>query len=63
MGGWFNKEINSTADLQGLRMRIPGLDGKVTERLSVTVQVLPGGEIFKSWSSGCQRYPGSTGSG
>ena len=24
MGGWFNKEINSVTDLQGLKMRIPG---------------------------------------
>ena len=23
MGGWFTKEINSVADLQGLKMRIP----------------------------------------
>jgi TRAP-type mannitol/chloroaromatic compound transport system substrate-binding protein len=27
MGGWFNREINSLADLQGLKMRIPGLGG------------------------------------
>ena len=52
MGGWFNKEINSTADLQGLRMRIPGLGGKVMERLGVTVQVLPGGEIFQALQTG-----------
>ena len=25
MTGWFNKEINSIEDMQGLRMRIPGL--------------------------------------
>ena len=28
-GGWFNKEINSPDDLQGLKMRIPGLGGTV----------------------------------
>jgi TRAP-type mannitol/chloroaromatic compound transport system substrate-binding protein len=27
MGGWFNKEVNSVADLKGLKMRIPGLGG------------------------------------
>ncbi len=48
MGGWFNKEINSLSDLEGLRMRIPGLGGQVMEKLGVTVQVIPGGEIFQS---------------
>ena len=52
MGGWFNKEINSVADLQGLRMRIPGLGGQVMERLGVTVQVLSGGEIFQALQTG-----------
>ena len=29
MAGWFNKEINSLADLKGVKMRIPGLGGEV----------------------------------
>jgi len=48
MGGWFNVELNSLSDLQGLRMRIPGLGGQVMTALGVTVQVLPGGEIFQN---------------
>ncbi len=48
MGGWFNKEINSTADLGGLRFRIPGMGGQALERLGVSVQVIPGGEIYQS---------------
>ena len=52
MGGWFNKEINSTADMQGLKMRIPGLGGQVMSKLGVTVQVLPGGEIFQALQTG-----------
>jgi TRAP-type mannitol/chloroaromatic compound transport system substrate-binding protein len=52
MGGWFNKEINSTADLEGLVMRIPGLGGQVLSKLGVTVQVLPGGEIFQALQTG-----------
>ncbi len=24
MGGWFNKEVNSSADFKGLRYRMPG---------------------------------------
>jgi len=52
MGGWFNKEVNSLADLQGLVMRIPGLGGGVMTELGVTVQVLPGGEIFQALQTG-----------
>jgi TRAP-type mannitol/chloroaromatic compound transport system substrate-binding protein len=52
MGGWFNKEIASTNDLQALVMRIPGLGGAVMERLGVTVQVIAGGEIFQALQSG-----------
>lgn len=52
MGGWFNKEINSVSDLQGLKMRIPGLGGQVMDKLGVTVQVLPGGEIFQALQTG-----------
>ena len=36
MGGWFNKEINSAADLKGLKMRSPGLGGEVLKRLGGT---------------------------
>jgi TRAP-type mannitol/chloroaromatic compound transport system substrate-binding protein len=52
MGGWFNKEIKSTADLEGLVMRIPGLGSQVMTKLGVTVQVLPGGEIFQALQTG-----------
>jgi TRAP-type mannitol/chloroaromatic compound transport system substrate-binding protein len=52
MGGWFNTEINGLGDLEGLKMRIPGLGGRVMERLGVTVQVIPGGEIFQSLQTG-----------
>jgi TRAP-type mannitol/chloroaromatic compound transport system substrate-binding protein len=52
MGGWFRKEINTIADLQGLKMRIPGLGGQVMAKLGVTVQVLAGGEIFQALQTG-----------
>ncbi len=52
MGGWFRKEINTPADLTGLKMRIPGLGGQVMGRLGVTVQTLPGGEIFQALQTG-----------
>ncbi len=52
MGGWFNKEINSAADLQGLKMCIPGLGGQVMSRAGANVQVLAGGEIFQALETG-----------
>lgn len=52
MGGWFNKEINNFEDLQGLKMRIPGLGGEVLKRAGGTPVLLPGGEIFPSLQSG-----------
>ena len=52
MGGWFKREIQSVSDLNGLKMRIPGLGGEVMSRLGVNVQVLPGGEIFLALERG-----------
>ncbi len=52
MGGWFNKEIKSAADLKGLKMRIPGLGGEVLTRAGGTSVLLPGGEIFPALQSG-----------
>lgn len=52
MGGWWNKEINTVADLEGTNMRIPGLGGSVLERLGVNVQNLAGGEIFQALQLG-----------
>jgi len=52
MGGWFNKEINSVADLNGLKMRIPGLAGDVLRRAGGTPITLPGAEIFTSLQTG-----------
>lgn len=52
MTGWFNKEINSVNDLKGLKMRIPGLAGKVLATMGVNVILLPGGEIFPALERG-----------
>ena len=52
MGGWFNKEINSPADLKGLKMRIPGLGGDVMAKLGVSPVSLPGGQIYENLVSG-----------
>ncbi|MDH3934276.1 MAG: TRAP transporter substrate-binding protein, partial [Gammaproteobacteria bacterium] len=52
MGGWFNREINTVEDLQGLKMRIPGLGGEVLKRAGGTPVGMPGTEIFTSLESG-----------
>ena len=52
MGGWFNREIRSVADIEGLRMRIPGPGGEVMARLGATVQVLAGGDIYLALERG-----------
>ncbi len=52
MGGWFRREIESLEDLKGLKMRIPGLGGKIMNRLGVNVQVLPGGDIYPALERG-----------
>jgi len=51
-GGWFNNEINSADDLQGLRFRMPGQGGQVLGVLGASVQNIPGGEIYQALSSG-----------
>ncbi|MEZ5660367.1 MAG: TRAP transporter substrate-binding protein [Burkholderiaceae bacterium] len=52
MGGWFNKEIESAADLKGLKMRIPGLGGDVMAKLGASPVSLPGGQIYENLVSG-----------
>jgi TRAP-type mannitol/chloroaromatic compound transport system substrate-binding protein len=52
MGGWFNKEVNSTADLQGLKMRIPGLGGNVIAKAGASAVTVAGGEIYTSLERG-----------
>ena len=52
MAGWFNKEINSLEDLKGIRMRIPGLAGKVFTRAGGEAVLMPGSEIFTNLQTG-----------
>ena len=52
MGGWFNKEINSLEDLNNLKIRMPGLGGKVLEKAGATVVSMAGGEIYTNLDRG-----------
>jgi TRAP-type mannitol/chloroaromatic compound transport system substrate-binding protein len=52
MGGWFRKEVRSTADLQGLKMRIGGLSGTVLQRLGLVPQQLAAGDTYAALERG-----------
>ncbi len=52
MGGWYRKEIKSIEDMQGLKMRIPGLGGEVFAKMGVNPVLLPAGEIYTSLERG-----------
>lgn len=51
-GGWFNKEINSVKDFAGLKMRIPGIGGKVVTKIGVSSILAPGGELYTDLDRG-----------
>lgn len=52
MAGWFRREIKSIDDFKGLKMRIPGLGGKVIAQAGGTVTLLAVGDIFPSLERG-----------
>jgi TRAP-type mannitol/chloroaromatic compound transport system substrate-binding protein len=52
MGGWFRKEIKTTADLNGLKMRIGGFAGKVMQKIGVVPQQIAGGDIYPALEKG-----------
>ena len=52
MGGWFRKKINSLTDMQGLKMRIPGLGGEVFSKMGVNPVLISAGEIYTSLERG-----------
>ena len=52
MAGWFNRELKSASDLDGLKMRIPGLAGEVFAASGGTAVRLAGGEIYTSMQTG-----------
>ena len=53
MGGWFRKEIKSSADFKGLKMRLGGgLVGEVMTKMGAVPQSIPGGEIYQGLEKG-----------
>lgn len=52
MFGWFNKKIDTVADLKGLKIRMPGLAGRVLANAGAAVVLIPGGEIYTAIERG-----------
>ncbi len=52
MGGWFKRELHRLEDLEGLRMRVPGLGGEVLRRVGVTPVALSGKELLVALQTG-----------
>src|SRR3974377_1884793 len=52
MAGWFRRKIEGVSDLKGLKMRIPGLGGRVITKAGGTVVLTPAGEIYRAVERG-----------
>jgi TRAP-type mannitol/chloroaromatic compound transport system substrate-binding protein len=52
MGGWYAKEINTVADLAGLKFRMPGLGGEVLKTFDVNVVLTSGPDTLPALASG-----------
>lgn len=52
MGGWYLKEIKSTEDIKGLKVRMPGLGGEIFRIMGATPVSMPPGEIASALQSG-----------
>ena len=52
MGGGYSKDINTVADLDGLKFRMPGLGGEILKTFGVNVILLPGKEVLPALTSG-----------
>ncbi len=52
MGGWFRSEINSMADFQGLRYRVPGIYAPIIDRVGGKSVSLSGSKITAAFQAG-----------
>ena len=52
MGGWFKNPITSIDQFKGLKMRMPGLGGRVIDALGGSSVTLAGGEIMAALQAG-----------
>ena len=52
MGGWYNRKIENIGSFKGLKMRMPGLGGKVIEAAGATAVLSPGSELYTNLERG-----------
>ena len=52
MGGWFKNPVESLDDIKGLKIRMPGLGGKVINELGGNAQTIAGAEVFNALQTG-----------
>jgi len=50
--GWFKEEITSVEQFEGMKVRFPGIAGKVLQKLGASVQLIPGADIFVALERG-----------
>jgi TRAP-type mannitol/chloroaromatic compound transport system substrate-binding protein len=50
--GWFRQEMNTAADMQGLRFRAAGVGGEIFAEFGMSVSLLPGGELYQALETG-----------
>ncbi|MHC1551310.1 TRAP transporter substrate-binding protein [Phyllobacterium sp. K27] len=50
--GWFKKEVNTVAEIQGLKYRTVGLAADLMQAMGMSVSQLPGGEIVPAMERG-----------
>lgn len=52
MGGWFRREINSLADLKGIKMRVGGLAGEIMGKFGLVPQQIAAGDLYPALEKG-----------
>jgi len=50
--GWFTEEMNGVDDFKGLKFRAAGLGGEIMSEFGMSVNVLPGGELYQALETG-----------
>ena len=51
-GGWYNKPIDTIEDYKGLKIRMPGIGGKIINKIGGTSTLVSGAELYTSLERG-----------